>query len=129
MSIDYTTLLGLTPGIQVAKADYSFARDGGATGYNSINAQIIPDGSLILGKTTLTTVAITFATTGAIAPRIQGHSLGDVDPTLNERVTEWYTGDTAVVTTADVAPQVWINNSAITAGAFTLWVYYLPAAG
>jgi hypothetical protein len=129
VSIDLSGLLGTQRAIRVARADYDFARDGGGVGYRSINGEIIPEGSLILGKETLTTTAITFATTGAIAPRIQGSSLGDVDVALNHRVSEWYTGDAALITTADVPILVWINNDAVTAGAFTLWVFYLPTTG
>jgi hypothetical protein len=124
--IDYTALLGLAAGIQVAKADYDFARDGGAQYQKKCNSEIIPSGSILLGCAVYTTAAITFATAGQLTFQLADVSLATASPTLGNIGAQLYNAAAAIVTNADRPIDATIVSSAITAGAATIWVFYLP---
>lgn len=126
MSINYTALLGLSAGIQVAKADYDFARDGGALAERPLASAIVPSGSVILGAAIYTSAAMVFNTTGNILVKLGAAFVAGPHATLGYiRTVFWY--DTpAIVTDADRALTAYISNDVCTAGAFDVWVFYLP---
>lgn len=126
MAIDYSALLGLAAGIQVAKADYDFARDGGAQYAHACNSAIIPAGSIILGWATYTTIAITYATSGQLQFQLNASVVVAADDTLGNITVGWPNSATAKVLAQDLPIDAYISGSAITAGAATVWIFYLP---
>ena len=126
MSIDYTTLLGLTPGIQVAQADYDFTRDGGGIGLVPINSAIVPSGSLVLGGSFHTTTAFTFTPTGVLAFWLGSTQVGGPAAGPDDVRTFWWYDLPAVVTDADRALVGYISNAACLSGKCTVRLFYLP---
>jgi hypothetical protein len=126
VSIDYTALLGLSAGIQVAKADYDFTRDGGAGGYPAINTDIIPAGSLILGYAVLTTTALTYAGGGGLSFQANNQYLATPSATLDYIVAAWFSGVLSVQPATGVPIVASISGGTVTAGAVKIWVFYLP---
>jgi hypothetical protein len=126
MAIDYTALLGISAGIQVAKADYDFTRDGGALYNRPINSNVVPSGSIVLGYAIYTSLGLTFATAGTLSFTLNGITLAVALPTLGNMVAAWFTGIAAFVTTADRAIEGYVSGDAVTAGAATIWLFYLP---
>jgi hypothetical protein len=126
VSIDYTTLLGLTPGIQVAQADYDFTRDGGGQGSRVISTEVVPSGSIVLGYAVYTTAAVVQASGGQVYLAVGQTDLALVDPALDHNIASWRSGAAAVVANADRPLTVSIYTHDVTAGGFTAWVFYLP---
>lgn len=126
MSIDINTLLGNTNGIQVAKADYDFARDGGALYNCPANSEIIPAGSIIIGYAIYTSTGLVFSTAGTLGFTVAGVLVATAPPTVGNIIAALYTGVAAFVTTAARSIEAYISGSTITAGAATIWLFYLP---
>ena len=126
MAIDYTALLGLSRAIQVAKADYDFARDGGAIGVVSLNSETVPLGSIVLGGSIHVTDAMVFATTGVLAVWLGTTQVGGPPAGPDETRSWWWYDLPAVVMDAARAITAFISNDICTAGKFTVWLYYLP---
>jgi hypothetical protein len=126
VAIDYTALLGLAEGIKVAKADYDFTRDGGAPGVFPVNSEILPAGSLVVGYIILTTVAFTFVPTGAMVFIVGQRQLLAPSVALNYVRAVWPDAAQSVPLPGGWAVQAYIANAACTAGAATIWLFYLP---
>ena len=126
MAIDYTALLGLTQGIQVAKADYDPARDGAGLGGHLMNSPAIPAGSVILGYSILTTEAFTFLTTGGISFTIGPTAIIGPDYNLDYIRTLWPYGAAAIILAGDYPVGAYVFNDLLLTGKCTIWVYYLP---
>lgn len=126
MVVDINSLLGGNAGIQVAKADYDFARDGGALYNCPANSELIPAGSIIIGYAIYTSTGLAFSTAGTLSFTVAGVTVGTALPTLGNIVAALYTGVAAFVTTAARSIEAYISGSTITAGAATIWLFYLP---
>lgn len=126
MAIDYSALLGLAAGIQVAKGDYDFARDGGAQYASNCKSAIIPAGSIILGALHYATIGFTYAATGYHHWQVMGADVAVQVKTLGQATFTFINAAAAIVTDVDRKIDCYISDSACTAGAGTIWVFYLP---
>ena len=129
MSLDIGALLATQRAIGVARADYDFVRDGGAVGPVPLQAEVIPAGSIILGTAIYTTVAFTYLDAGYHQVTVGGQYVCDPSPTLGYLIVHWGVGYVPVVTSVDRAIEATILDGDCTAGAFTVWVFYLPTTG
>lgn len=125
MSVDYAALLGLGAGIQVAKGDYSFARDGGALGTHNGNWQLLPAGAIIIGWALLTTVGFTFNTTGVMVLSLGARTIATPVSTLDYALIAWSALAPAELTLGAQTPTWYITNDIVTAGECTAWLFYL----
>jgi len=126
VSIDLNALLATQRAIKVARADYDFARDGGATGHRPLNSEIIPSGSVVIAKAGLTTTGLTFATSGTLEFHVAGVKVAEADPTINQGFFDYPSFEPMIVTDGDRPIDGFVTGSAITAGVTTVWVFYLP---
>jgi len=126
MAIDYTSLLGLSAGIQVVKGDYLDTRDGGTIGRADPSAPTLPVGSLVVGIIAHTTTGITFDGTGTISVGVEASYPLDVSPTLDDITSLYPSAVVQPATTREQAPRIDIVGANVTAGAFDFWILYLP---
>jgi hypothetical protein len=126
VAIDYTALLGVTAGVPYTKLTYDKARDGGAVGTHSLVGEPIPVNAVPVAYAV-------YETTTIVQSDNPTNEVGTPDTgTLLDLVA----GDMAKagwITLAASAPQMadrpvdfYIVTNPITAGAFTLWIFYLP---
>lgn len=126
MSVDLTSLLQGQRAIKVARADYDFARDGAGPFSVPINSEVIPSGSIIVGYAVYTSTGLTFSGASSLEFILQGQVVAIADATLGRIAAALYTGVAAFITTAERAIEGYISAAAATAGAATLWLFYLP---
>lgn len=118
--------------VKVAKATYSYAVDGGAVGNISLGVTI-PSGALIIGG--CMNVRTTVEGTGADA-LITVESSGDIIADAGVEGAPWSstgmkdivpdgTGSTAVLTTADRAITLTVQDAVLTAGVFDVYIIYV----
>jgi hypothetical protein len=129
VSLDLTALLAAQRAIKVARADYDFARDGGALYNTPINSEVIPSASILVGYVIYTSAAITSGGAAVLSFTLNGAVIAIADNTLGRITAALYTGVTASVTDAVRAIEGYISGAAITAGSATLWLFYLPTTG
>jgi len=124
--LDYSALLGLTAGIQIAKADYDFARDGGAVGVIALPGDTIPIGAIAFH----TIIQVTDAIVQSGSP---DNPVGtwETAPLANLSAADYWVNEDA--SPNNMAPQtatrplvIIVTTQPITAGKFTVWVFYLP---
>jgi hypothetical protein len=125
VAIDYAALLGRAAGIQVAKADYDFTRDGGGLYNRPIDTEIIPSGSILVGYVVYTSAAITSEGSPVLSFTVNGEVVAIASNTLGRIVAALFTGVPAFVTVAARAIEGYVSGAAITAGKATLWIFYL----
>ena len=119
-----------------ATATYSFARDGGAVGTINLPGDVVPSGSTVLGGYIDVTTVLTSA--GAATAGAQVEAAGDLQPAVvvtgapwsttgRKSITPAFTGATSLRTTADRSIALAVGTAALTAGAFTVVLFYQPA--
>lgn len=123
-------------GLRAARGDYSFATDGGAVGTIAlIGSTAIPSGSVIVGGLVEVTTALTSGGAATVALQIEG--AGDLvaaaavsgapwSTTGRKSVIPAFTGATSLKTTAARDISAVVAAAALTAGAFTVYVFYIP---
>lgn len=123
-------------GLRAARGDYSFAADGGAVGTIALmGATSIPSGSIIVGGLIEVTTPPTSGGAATIALQIEG--AGDVLAAAAVSGAPWstagrksvipaFTGATSLKTTAARDISAVVATAALTAGAFTVYVFYIP---
>jgi hypothetical protein len=126
VSLDVSALLATQRAIKVAKADYDFARDGGAGGIIAIATEAIPDGSFVVGYAIHTSAAFTFAGGGSFYFLIGSTLLAAPHATLDYIIAALMSGVAAVLPNADRGMAGYVAAGTVTAGAATIWVFYLP---
>jgi hypothetical protein len=126
MTIDWATLMAAAPGILAAKADYDFARDGGAVGIHGVNSELVPADSIIVGVAILTTTGLTFSGTGYLRLVLGADYVYTADPTQGHIVATWFNASAAMITAAARAIAAEVTVNACTAGACKFWLFYLP---
>lgn len=134
--IESAPLEGLNArGLKVARADYSFAADGGAVStIPLIGATLIPSGSVILGGFLEVTTVPTSGGAATIAIQIEAANdtvnaaaiSGAPWSTVGRKsIIPVFTGATALKTTAARDISAVIGTAALTAGVFKVVVFYL----
>jgi hypothetical protein len=126
VAIDYSALLGLAAGIQVAKADYDFARDGGAVGRVPLHSEIIPTDSILLAFAAYFPTPMAFATNGVLNFYVGPDQIGYAQGGETNLMADWFTGALPMITTTDRPIEAAIVDDVCTAGKAQLWVFYLP---
>jgi hypothetical protein len=126
VSLDLASLLSTQRAIRVARCDYDFARDGGAAELIPVQSEIIPAGSIVLAEMIYTTETIVKAGGGVIALYLEGTQLLSASLTAEHQKIDFNDDGVAIVTLGDRAINVNITVSAVTAGKFTAWIFYLP---
>ena len=127
-------------GLRTARADYSFAADGGAVGTIALlGAASIPSGSVIVGGFIEVTTGLASGGAATIAVQVEG--AGDI--VAATAVASWTAGRknilpapasgsltaaTSVKTTAARDVSAVVAAAALTAGAFSVYLFYLPAS-
>lgn len=123
-------------GLNIARADYSFAADGGAVGtIGLLGATIIPSGAIIVGGLVEVTTPPTSGGAATIAVQVEG--AGDTIAAAAIAGAPWstagrksvvpaFTGATSVKTTAARDISIVIAVAALTAGVFTVYLFYIP---
>ena len=123
-------------GIAVARGDYSFAVDGGAVGtIPLIGATAIPSGATILGGFLEVVTPPTSGGAATIALSVEG--AGDLVAAAAISGAPWstvgrksiipvFTGATMIRTTAARDISAVVATAALTAGAFKVFLFYLP---
>ena len=129
MSLDINALLAAQRAIKVARADYDFARDGGVLYNTPINSELVPLDSILVGYVIYTSAAITSGGAAVLSFTLNGAVVAIADNTLGRITAALYTGVAAPVTDAVRAIEGYISGAAITAGAATVWLFYLPTTG
>jgi len=126
VSIDYTALLGLTAGIQVAKGDYDAVRDGLAIGSHPTNTPVLPQGALILGMATHTTEAFTYdGGAGAGDLYLGDVALGPWYDTLNRVDLLWNSATNFPLVPADRAVTAVVYDFPVLTGKVDYFVLYI----
>lgn len=128
MVLDINSLLGTNRAIGVARADYDFTRDGGALYAHDVPTETIPDGSIIVGFMIHTTRAITTSLAGVLSFVVNGLVLGPAAPTLDYVYQLFLTGVASPPTVGARSIEAYVSVGALTDGAATIYVYYLPVA-
>jgi hypothetical protein len=127
VSIDYSALLGSTPGIRVAKGDYDFARDGGDVGDIPMNSPAIPIDSVSVAYILLVTSDILQAAGGHASVLMGDSNSPDCHgQTAGYGSTTWDNEPKAPLTAAR-AMFLRIEGEPITGGALTYWILYFAA--
>jgi hypothetical protein len=129
VSIDLGTLLAAQRTLRVARTDYDFTRDGGGQYTRVGNTEVIPSGSIIIGYSILTTVAITTATGATLCFACAGFDMGPASASLGYIVGALRSAVAGAVLAKDEPILPDILTGSLTAGAATCWVYYLPTTG
>lgn len=129
MSLDLATLLASQRAIGVARADYDFARDGGALYNCAVSSEIVPSGSIVLGYVVYTSAAIAPSGSAVLSFTLAGRVLAVASVTLGDIVAALLTGVAAPVTDGARAIEGYISGAPITAGAAIVWFFYLPTIG
>lgn len=123
-------------GLSVVRADYSFAADGGAVGTIALlGATSIPSGAIVVGGLVEVTTALTSGGAATVAVQVEG--AGDIvaaaavsgapwSTTGRKSVVPAFTGATSVKTTAARDVSAVVATAALTAGAFTVYLFYIP---
>jgi len=126
VSLDLTALLAAQRAIKVARADYDFTRDGGATGQPDIQSELVPADSLVIGVAMWTSVALTFAGGGVLTFYVGPVTIGAPIAGLNQMAAGWELAIAIPPMPADIPIRAAITVGTVTAGAVTVWVFYLP---
>lgn len=129
MSIDLSSLLGTQRQLRVARADYDGVRDGLGQYQHTIETEVIAAGSIILGWLILTTLGITTAAGGNLQFLIGATYTGYAQVVINQQKAELHTGGAANVLDKDCPIIAYCDGGALTAGAASIWVFYLPTVG
>lgn len=123
-------------GLRWAKASYSFAADGGAVGTLALIGRTdIPSGSYILGGFIDVTTPLTSGGAATVALQVEG--AGDLQAAAAVSGAPWstagrksvvpnFTGANIIKLTAARDISAVIATAALTAGAFDVYVAYLP---
>lgn len=122
--------------VQLARAEYDFAVDGGAVGDIVLRGQSVPSGAIITDVLIKVTTALTSG--GAATVALKSEGAADLNAADAISGAPWSTtgakrgdldADTApVTTTADRAITATVGTAALTAGKFTVFVTYVEAA-
>lgn len=123
-------------GLRAARAEYSFASDGGVVGTLGLfGATSIPAGSIIVGG--LVEVITPPTSGGAATLAVQVEGANDIVLAAAVSGAPWstagrksvipaFTGATSVKTSAARDISIVIATAALTAGAFTVFLFYIP---
>lgn len=121
--------------IKIARGDYDFADDGGAIGdINLMGVAGIPDNAIVVGGVIEVTTALTSAGAATAALKVEGAD--DLQAAAAVSGAPWstvgrkdvvpdMTGSTAIKLTAARDIVLTIGTAALTAGAFSVVLYYL----
>ena len=125
-----------TRGFKTWRGTYSFAKDGGAISTITLRSEDgpLPNGSIVIGGYLDVTTIVTSG--GAATVAVQVESAGDVVAAAAVAGAPWSatgvkdivqdgTGSTAVKTTAARSPAIVIAAATVTAGVFTVVLFYV----
>jgi hypothetical protein len=125
-------------GLRTARADYDFSVDGGAVGtLGLIGSAAIPSGAVIVGGYVDVQTALTSGGSATVA--IQVEAANDVvnaaavsgapwSTTGRKNVIPAFTGTASLKTTQARDISLVIATAALTAGKFTVYLFYVPAS-
>lgn len=122
--------------VQIARAEYDFAVDGGAVGDITLRGQQVPSGAIITDVLIRVTTALTSG--GAATVALKSEGAADLNAADVISGAPWSTtgakrgdldADTApVLTTADRAIKATVAVAALTAGKFSVFVTYMEGS-
>ena len=129
---------GTTRTYKLARAVYDFATDGGTVGTitlrtpaTDMNGNAVPAGAIVLGGYIDVSVAVASATgTVALTLESAGDLFAAVSPTATlttgrKSIIPAFTGATTVKTTTTRSVTMTIATAALTAGSFTVTLFYV----
>ena len=124
MAIDYSALLGLSAGIQVAKATIDVARDGGADRV-ARGVPDLPSGSIILALAS--SPSRLYLSLGATLPFVNGLNVG-LPARRSAARSSGYPAPTLAIVTRLTRRAIQIRgyDCACLTGVAQLWLFYLP---